>query len=279
MVCNKRVQMKLSFLYFWVLLVFTKAHAVYDISGNQNDVKPRYSLPTQGLNTFEVERDFYQQPFGSNTEISSRNNQISSKNNFDGTLRRKHSFSYYLAFSQPIYYGFNHPASGQRFDLDHDYGILMEFEYRRYFGDFYIGISNMYQSYEHEGISFPYEISATLVPFMPEANYVEGSNGIFALMLSAGWCPYITSKFFLDTKVSLGFAYNVDELTLFPYTSPTTLKSEYTSILYTAQIGLGYQLYKSMSVSLFWKLISQNTSSEFDNFLFHSLGLRLGYDF
>ena len=54
---------------------------------------------------------------------------------------------------------------------------------------------------------------------------------------------------------------------------------EYTEMIYSGQLGLGYRFDNSMTLSVIWKLLGQSTKDRFDNFLFHSAGLRLGYDF
>jgi hypothetical protein len=180
--------------------------------------------------------------------------------------RRRNAFSYYLGFSQPIDYGLNHLSTGNRFDLDHDHGILMEFEYRRYISDFHIGISNIYQSYKHHQLSN--------VPGLGTLD-VSGYNGVFALMLNTGWSPYLTSNLFFESRLSFGVAYNIDELTVLG----STLKDEYTEVIYSAQVGLGYKFDNSITVSVIWKLLGQSDSERFDNALFHSAGLRLGYDY
>ena len=186
---------------------------------------------------------------------------------FSSSERKKNAFSYYLGFSQPIDYGLNHLSSGHRFDLDHDYGMLMEFEYRRYFNDFHIGISNMYQSYKHHQLSN--------VTGYPGAIEVDGYNGVFAVMAHAGWSPQMTQKIFLESRFSVGLAYNIDEITVFY----SQLKDEYTEMIYSLQLGLGYRFDNPMTLSVIWKLLGQSTRDRFDNFLFHSAGLRLGYDF
>ena len=186
---------------------------------------------------------------------------------FVPSQQKNNAFSYYLGFSQPIDYGLNHLSSGNRFELDHDYGILMEFEYRRYFKDLHVGISNMYQSYKHHHLSN--------VTGYPGPIEVDGYNGVFAFMAHVGWCPQMTEKIFLESRFSLGLAYNIDEITVFS----SQLKDEYTEMIYSAQLGLGYRFENSMTLSVIWKLLGQSTKDRFDNFLFHSAGLRLGYDF
>ena len=186
---------------------------------------------------------------------------------FSPSERKKNAFSYYLGFSQPIDYGLNHLSTGHRFELDHDYGVLMEFEYRRYFKDFHIGISNMYQSYKHHQLSN--------VTGYPGPIEVDGYNGVFAVMAHVGWSPQMTEKIFLESRFSLGLAYNIDEITVFS----SQLKDEYTEMIYSAQLGLGYRFDNSMTLSVIWKLLGQSTKDRCDNFLFHSAGLRLGYDF
>lgn len=186
---------------------------------------------------------------------------------FVPSQQKKNAFSFYLGFSQPIDYGLNHLGSGNRFELDHDYGVLMEFEYRRYFKDFHIGISNMYQSYKHHQLSN--------VPGYPGAIEVDGYNGVFAVMAHVGWSPQMTEKIFLETRFSLGLAYNIDEITVFY----SQFKDEYTEMIYSAQLGLGYRFDNSMTLSVIWKLLGQSTKDRFDNFLFHCACLRLGYDF
>ncbi|MFL2912473.1 MAG: hypothetical protein ACJZ5X_03325 [Opitutales bacterium] len=188
---------------------------------------------------------------------------------FVPSQRKKNAFSYYLGFSQPIDYGFIHLDTGHRLELDHDYGVLMEFEYRRYIKDFHIGISNMYQSYKHHQLS---NVPGLLVPGPIE---VDGYNGVFAVMAHVGWSPQMTEKIFLESRFSLGLAYNIDEITVFS----SQLKDEYTEMIYSAQLGLGYRFDNSMTLSFIWKLLGQSTKDRFDNFLFHSAGLRLGYDF
>ena len=80
---------------------------------------------------------------------------------------------------------------------------------------------------------------------------------------------------FLATRFSPGLAFNIDKITVFSY----QLKDEYTEMIYSAQLGLGYRFDNSMTLSFIWKLLGQSTKDRFDNFLFHSAGLRLGYDF
>ena len=85
----------------------------------------------------------------------------------------------------------------------------------------------------------------------------------------------MTEKIFLESRFSLGLAYNIDEITVFS----SQLKDEYNEMIYSVQLGLGYRFEKSMTLSFIWKLLGQSAKDRFDNFLFHSAGLRLGYDF
>ena len=98
----------------------------------------------------------------------------------------------------------------------------MEFEYRRYFKDFHIGISNMYQSYKHHQLS-----NLTGYPGPIE---VDGYNGVFAVMAHVGWSPQMTEKIFLESRFSLGLAYNIDEIKI---GSKFKLKDEYTEMIYS----------------------------------------------
>jgi hypothetical protein len=79
----------------------------------------------------------------------------------------------------------------------------------------------------------------------------------------------------LATRFSPGLAFNIDKITVFSY----QLKDEYTEMIYFAQLGLGYRFDNSMTLTVIWKLLGQSTKDRFDNFLFHSARLRLGYDF
>lgn len=261
--------MKYLFLPFLLLLPVLVALAQYDPSlfdskqatdrRSNFDQSYDYSSPSgfEGSSLFT-------QP--ANTSITDSSYSLPPAG-FSPSERKKNAFSYYLGFSQPIDYGLNHLSTGHRFELDHDYGVLMEFEYRRYIKDFHIGISNMYQSYKHHQLSN--------VTGYPGPIEVDGYNGVFAVMAHVGWSPQMTEKVFLESRFSLGLAYNIDEITVFY----SQLKDEYTEMIYSAQLGLGYRFDNSMTLSVIWKLLGQSTKDRFDNFLFHSAGLRLGYDF
>jgi len=262
--------MKSIFLPFLLFLPVLIVFAQYDPSLFHS------KQATDGGSKYELSYD-YSMPYGlEETSLLTQQPATAAITNSSYALPASHSatsprknnaFSYYLGFSQPIDYGFIHLDTGHRLELDHDYGVLMEFEYRRYFKDFHIGISNMYQSYKHHQLSN--------VPGYPGPIEVDGYNGVFAVMAHVGWSPQMTEKIFLESRFSLGLAYNIDEITVFS----SQLKDEYTEMIYSAQLGLGYRFENSMTLSVIWKLLGQSTKDRFDNFLFHSAGLRLGYDF
>jgi hypothetical protein len=265
---------------------------IYQLINKVNELKSRVDPLNQKIDSLtDIQKNQIPDPEIATPDIKKETKQTNNSEKQDSIEDEKNKPKInFLLNNEPtnnslnFYTGFVMPNKSKfrKYGIQFEEGEQYSIEYIRNFGSFFLGSTFSTKFYENKkitGIKVDDRIKGDSSDYIHLVDTgqirASGENRSFALSISSGWEPYLSDRFFMRNKVSMGMAFSEKEIKIEEH----MLTQSDSVFYYSFLAGVGVQWTNLFHTLFYYQFDGQSEVERFNDQTFHEIGMSFGINY